>query len=481
MKKILYLLLFFLFQQQTISAQKLSVEQINQDFDFLQRILEESHPSLYWYTPKTEMDSAFRATKLLLNRPMNERELYEIFAQLIAKIHCGHTYLNYSQAFEIAQQPVWLPMQLKYINDKLLIVNLSKRCSDSTLTKGTEIVAIDSIPVTEFVKFVRKNLSADGFNQTFKDYFIGLYRFEEALMYHFGKKEPYRFTVKDTLGNIRESVVFTKKRTSPEPIKPEKKLTKAEEKIAKAKDLENMRNYKILKKENALLMTCNGFGYEDYKVFHRKAFTEIKQKKIRDLIIDLRNNSGGDVGISDDILKYILKKTIPNFLTCDAPVGKLSFTKEIEPAPKDHLFNPKELKQLKNGKYRRVVDGISLLTPYKDSHFAGNIYVLTSGFTFSAGAILASLLKAHSNAIFVGQETGGGEAGCSGGLISKVILPQSKLKVNLPHFHIEINTQVPNLGRGIMPNFPINYTPKDIAQNRDLELETVSTLITNHK
>ncbi|MEA5460037.1 S41 family peptidase [Arcicella sp. LKC2W] len=481
MKKKLYLLLFFLFQQQTISAQKLSVEQINQDFDFLQRILEEAHPSLYWYTPKTEMDSAFKATKLLLNRPLNERELYNIFSPLIAKIHCGHTYLNYSQAFEIAQQPIWLPMQLKYINDKLLIVNLSKSCSDSTLTKGTEIIAIDSIPVAKMVEMVRMNLFADGFNQTFKDYFIGLYRFEEALMYHFGKKEPYRFTVKDTFENIRESVVFTKKRASPEPIKPEKKLTKDEEKIAKAKDLGSMRNYEILKKENALLMTCNGFGYEDYKVFNRKVFTKIKQKKIKNLIIDLRNNSGGDVGISDDILKYILKKPIPNFLTCDAPVGKLSFTKDIEPAPKDHLFNPKQLKQLKNGKYRRVVDGISLLTPYKNLHFSGNIYVLTSGLTFSAGAILASLLKAHSNAIFIGQETGGGEAGCSGGLISKVILPQSNMKLKFPHFHLEVNTKATNIGRGVMPNFPINYTPKDIAQNRDLELETVSTLITNHK
>lgn len=481
MKKILYLLLFCLFQQQNISAQKLSVEQINNDFDFLQRILEEAHPSLYWYTPKTEMDSAFRATKSLLNHPMNERELYDTYSPLIAKIHCGHTYLHYSQAFENAQQPVWLPMQLKYINDKLFIVNLSKRCSDSTLTKGTEIVAIDNIPVAEIVEFVRKNLSADGYNQTFKDYFIGLYRFEEVLMYHFGKKEPYRFTVKDTLGNIRESVVFTKKRTSPEPIKPEKKLTKAEEKIAREKDLENMRNYKILKKENALLMTCNGFGYEDYKAFNRKVFAEIKQKKIKNLIIDLRNNSGGDVGISDDILKYILKKPTKNFLTCDAPVGKLSFTKEVEPAPKDHLFNPKELKKLKNGQYRRVVDGISLLIPYKDLHFSGNIYVLTSGSTFSAGAILASLSKAHCNGIIIGQETGGGEAGCSGGLISKVILPQSKLKVNFPHFHIEINTKAPNVGRGVMPNFPINYTAKDISQNKDLELETVSTLITNHK
>jgi C-terminal processing protease CtpA/Prc len=242
-----------------------------------------------------------------------------------------------------------------------------------------------------------------------------------------------------------------------------------------------MRNYKILKKENALVMACNGFGYEDYKIFHRKVFTEIKQRKIKNLIIDLRNNSGGDVSMSDDILKYLLKKPTQNFLTCDAPVGKLSFSKEVEPAPKDHLFNPKELKKLKNGKYRRIVDGISLLIPYKDLHFSGNIYVLTSGLTFSAGTILTSLLKAHANATIIGQETGGGEAGCSGGLISKVILPQSKLKVNFPHFHIEINTKAPNVGRGVIPNYPINYTAKDIAQNRDLELETVSTLIAKQK
>lgn len=97
--------------------------------------------------------------------------------------------------------------------------------------------------------------------------------------------------------------------------------------------------------------------------------------------------------------------------------------------------------------------------------------MLTGGFTFSAGAILAGLLKAHTNALFIGQETGGGEAGCNGGLTSKVILPHTQLVVNFPHLRIEINTQAPNAGHGLMPHYPVNYTAQDIASGGDLELE----------
>jgi C-terminal processing protease CtpA/Prc len=118
-----------------------------------------------------------------------------------------------------------------------------------------------------------------------------------------------------------------------------------------------------------------------------------------------------------------------------------------------------------------------LITPHPTLHFSGQVYVLTSGFTFSAGAILASLLKAHTNAVFIGQETGGGEAGCSGGLTSKVILPHTQLVINFPHFRMETNTKAPNTGRGVMPHYPIIYTAQYIASGRDLELEKVVELI----
>ncbi|WP_028666235.1 S41 family peptidase [Runella zeae] len=478
-KQLLSFLLVSIFARSI--AQVYSVEQSKSDLNFLRHILEEAHPGLYWYTPKDSMDSAFEKAFNQLDRPMSEKELFFKWAPLITNIHCGHTYLMNSEAFDAQKDDnSWFPFHCQVINNQLFVRLLGKNCSDTTLVRGTEILRINDRPVSEFIQTARNYCQADGYNQTFKDYFLSLYRLEETINDLYNIKAPYRMLVKSPRGEVRESIVFTKTRTvvSNTSSKPSKAEKKQQAKAA----LEKLRNFKVLSEApHTLLMTCNGFGYEDHKKFHKSVFRVLEQQKIKNLIIDLRNNPGGDTGSSDDILRYVLTQAIPNFRTCDAPVNQLSFTAHIAPAPKDHLFNPKELKQLPNGQYRRIADGIEIVKPYKKGHFNGQIYVLTSGFTFSAGAILASLLKAHTNAILIGQETGGGEAGCSGGLTSKVILPQTKMIVNFPHFRLETNTSAPNVGRGVQPHYPVVYTAKDIASGRDVEMEKAIKLILNRK
>ena len=458
-------------------AQTFSVEQVQSDFRFLRRMLEEAHPSMDWYTPKDSMDRAFEQVFRQLNRPLSEKELFYLWAPLIAKINCGHTYLIHSQQFDAQKDDTaWLPFQSQIIGNQLFVKALGKNCSDTTLVRGTEILQVNDIPMTRIIETARQHCQADGYNQTFKDYFLGFYRLEETLNDFFGIKAPYRLLVKAPLGEIRESTVFSKH--IPQPNVPQPTLSKQEIQNREKEALEKLRSFKLLPQApETLLMTCNGFRYDDFKAFDQRVFQTIRTQKVKNLIIDLRNNPGGDTSNGDDILRYLLTKPIYNFLTCDSPVNQLFFAKQVAPAPKDHLFNPKELKKLPNGKYRRIVDGAEWLTPHPQLHFSGQVYVLISGVTFSAGAILASLLKAHTNAVFIGQETGGGEGGCSGGLTSKVILPHTQLVVNFPHFRLETNTQAPNVGRGVMPHYPIHYTAQDIASGRDPELEKAIELI----
>jgi hypothetical protein len=476
MKRRLFLLLFMgVFS--TSFAQTFSVEQVQSDFKFLRRILEEAHPSLYWYTPKDSMDRAFEQVFQQLNRPLSEKEVFYLWAPLITKINCGHTYLIHSQPFDAQKDDTfWLPFQSQIIGHQLFVKALGKNCSDTTLVRGTEILQVNDIPMARIIEVARQNCQADGYNQTFKDYFLGLFRLEETLNDYFGLKTPYRFLIKPPLGEVRESTVFSKH--IPQPNLPQPTLSKQEIQNREREALEKLRSFKLLSQApETLLMTCNGFRYDDFKTFDQLVFQTARTQKIKHLIIDLRNNPGGDTSIGDDILRYLLTKPTYNFLTFDSPINQLFFSEQIAPAPKDHLFNPKQLKKLQNGNYRRTVDGIELITPHPTLHFSGQVYVLTSGFTFSAGAILASLLKAHTNAVFIGQETGGGEAGCSGGLTSKVILPHTQLVINFPHFRMETNTKAPNTGRGVMPHYPIIYTAQYIASGRDLELEKVVELI----
>ncbi|MFN8347335.1 MAG: S41 family peptidase [Spirosomataceae bacterium] len=471
------ILLLILGSLRPVFSQTFSTEQVQSDFRFLRRMLEEAHPGLYRYTSKDSMNRAFDRVFQQLNRPFSEKELFCLWSPLLAAIRCGHTYLIHSQAFDAQKNDTyWLPFQSRVIGSRLFVRELGKNCSDSTLVRGTEILRINDLPVGRLIETARQSCSADGDIQTFKDSFLELYRLEETLNDYFGIRAPYRFSAKSPSGERRESLVFNK--YFPQPNVPEPPLSPQDVRGRERDALEKLRHFKLLPQvPETLLMTCNGFRYDDFKTFNQQVFQTARTQNIQHLIIDLRQNPGGDTANGDDILRYLLTQPIYNFLTYDTPVRQLFFAEQVAPTPKDYLFSPKQLQKQPNGTYRRTRNGIQRLTPYAALHFSGQVYVLIGGYTFSAGALLAGLLKAHTNAIFIGQETGGSEAGCNGGLTSKVILPHTRMVVNFPHFRIETNTQAPDTGRGVMPHYPIQYTASDIASGRDLELEKAVELI----
>jgi hypothetical protein len=115
--------------------------------------------------------------------------------------------------------------------------------------------------------------------------------------------------------------------------------------------------------------------------------------------------------------------------------------------------------------------------------FSGNLYVLQDGQTFSAGIAYVTSVNYHLRqqnrfVKFIGEEPGDDlKSGVgSGGTTADVVLPNSKIKVNIPL-----------LGGGdapysMKPNAPIpDYrvipTAKDLAEGNDAELNFTVDLI----
>jgi C-terminal processing protease CtpA/Prc len=90
---------------------------------------------------------------------------------------------------------------------------------------------------------------------------------------------------------------------------------------------------------------------------------------------------------------------------------------------------------------------------------------------------VGAYLKFKQRAVFIGEETGGAIEGCNAGITPYYKLPNTKIKVRIPAFRI-INDVSPQItGRGILPDYPITYSIKDILARRDLELIKVKELI----
>ena len=83
--------------------------------------------------------------------------------------------------------------------------------------------------------------------------------------------------------------------------------------------------------------------------------------------------------------------------------------------------------------------------------------------------------------MFVGEETSGTFEGCNAGIMPYYTLPNSKLKIRMPAFRV-LNDVCPKItGHGIIPDYKIEYTVKDILQKRDLELIKVNEIISGVK
>jgi C-terminal processing protease CtpA/Prc len=103
--------------------------------------------------------------------------------------------------------------------------------------------------------------------------------------------------------------------------------------------------------------------------------------------------------------------------------------------------------------------------------------VLVDGGTFSAASNFTASLRAQRRITVIGQETGGAEAGCNGGTISDLELPETHLVLQLPHFQMLTACPSPQLGRGVCPDIEVVPTPRQVATRTDAVLNQLPALL----
>ncbi|GAB3698340.1 S41 family peptidase [Spirosoma flavus] len=466
------------------SGVKYSVAQLKQDIRLLKKALEEAHPSLYWYTSKKEIDDAFAKATYQIRKPLTKREFYQVLAPVVTLIRCGHTYLLMAPGED---PPVsYLPFDSWLDQNRLFIIN--NKSSDSTILAGDEITHINGYPISAICQKGKSIQSADGYNQSLKQYYLNWHVLEDVAWEYYGNKEPFQLTIVSADGRSAHYSVYkkTKKSASADStFSAPKVLTEAENQAnldrQRAEELDRMRNLKVLSDVPATaLLTINGFGYDDAEAFHKEVFKQLNEQNIQHLIIDLRQNPGGNVESAANLMGYMMHTRFQiigdTWATLRNP-NTPSFSQYFDAKTKQ-LFadNTTYLRQEGNRFYFKT-GGSGWLQPQSEPVFKGKVYLLTSGFTFSAGALLAVALKSQRQAVVIGQETGGGKAGCSGGINQTLTLPNTQLWLKFPLFRVPSASPKSNRGRGLMPDYAIHYRWQDKKEGRDLELEKAQELI----
>jgi hypothetical protein len=183
-------------------SKKYSPEQLNKDYAIFRGALEESHPGVYWYTPKNEMDNYFDWGKSQIKDSLNEEDFRKVLSYVISKINCGHTVTRSSTAFmkyrDTSVNKIF-PLSLKIwpgasASDDTATVAANLFRKDTTLTRGVVVKKIDNQPIETIIDTLCQYISSDGHNLTHK--FQSLSNrggFGAAFTSIYGQKENYFF------------------------------------------------------------------------------------------------------------------------------------------------------------------------------------------------------------------------------------------------------------------------------------------------
>lgn len=460
-------------------AKKYSKEKLQNDYTLLREILEAKHPSLYWYTPKEKMDDFFDKFYEKIKDSMTEQQFaWLAVAPVIDKIRCGHTSVSLSKAYG-----KWVdgkaipsfPLYMKIWNDTMAVTGNLNFKKDSLFKRGTLISSINGIPNKLLIKYMLEFLPEDGYSNN-----VNYIRLSSNFPYFhrniFGLSKNYNVGYLDEQGKekIVKVPLFVPAKDS---VKNDSLIRKQKSKEPKEKKILQYRSFNIDSTKKFATITLNTFSEGKLRTFFRRAFKQLKKENISNVILDLRSNGGGRVGLSTLLTKYLSRK---NFKVADTlytpsrgigPYGKYI---------KGGFFNSIEMffisRKTSDGKFHMRYLENHFYKP-KKNRYAGKVFVLTGGPTFSASAIVCNVLKGQKDITLLGEETGGGWYGNNGIMIPDIILPNTRVRVRLPLFRLVQYNHIAIKGTGVMPDILVPTSYDALLKGYDKKMEETKKLI----
>ncbi len=437
------LLVFFLIFAVKGFGQTFSPTEIHADLAFLKERIEEIHPNPYKFTSQNRFqqiyDSLYRVEK-----PLTVKQTFTHFLNLTRAIQCGHTSILVDERLIRPNNadPKFLPIDVTIFDEKVFV---SRNLSESNLlTKGTEILEIEGIPMLKLLKNLSKYAfqNGDGFNADVDLYY--LQRNFRRLIYLFFEEQDYLYLKIKV--NKEEKTISVKT----QPLVYLRELEAERNPIKNAEFYKNIYLSELDAQTSILRIRSfdgNEFENGNFRSEIQGIFKKIAQKQTKNLIIDIRNNAGGGLDYADEVLKYLLAK----------------------PYQKYQISSSANIKEKK-----KAYTSSRFYEPSAEFLFAGNVMILVNEGTFSTAVYLAAHLKNQQVGTFIGTTCGGAADGSSSGDFTSFTLPNTKFTVNLPLLKINYNAFN---SQKLIPEHEVKQSFADFLKGEDTVLNFAKSLI----
>src|SRR4051812_1657404 len=284
---------------------KIAPEKLRADLVVLKKVLESNHPSLYWYTPKDSMDACFNEALQSVKDSLTEFQFRKEVAWFIEKIRCGHTTVRPSKGYSYyfsKHESNKFPLLLKAWSDSLVVLG-SLKTNDTIFKRGVVINSIDGRSNREMLDSMFQFISTDGYADNFKNQAIS-FNFPLYYSLAFPVKDSFLINYTDSTGIQKTTYIkLYKPSVDTAKIAELQGFRRATHKERKEIGLLNKRNINYDTINHTAYMRVATFDGGKLRSFFKQTFTELKNKNINNLIIDLRENTGGNISMSNNLTR----------------------------------------------------------------------------------------------------------------------------------------------------------------------------------
>ncbi|MCV9926216.1 S41 family peptidase [Flavobacterium sp. LS1R49] len=424
---------------------------LKQDFIIFRNQLQKPYPSLYRFNSKKNVDKLFDNYFSSIDKNTTQIEFLAEIKLLLSYLQDGHFYggaeEDLKQYFD--EKAKVFPLKIRFIKDNAYVVCSKKE----SLLPETQILSINNVPIKEIKEKIFQYIVSDGKIET-KKYWILNNNFWFYYRLVYGEQPTFKIEYKSENKKIKT-------------INLDAELHKNTECETPKSDPEKYLQLDY-KKEGIALLTIKTFNgeifdqtKENYIQFLEQSFKEIKNKKIDKLIIDVRGNGGGRDTYGSLLYSYLTNAPFEYYTSLESASQKLT---------KDNLnsYIPPENSSEDNFRGRN-----NLITQKpSENNYAGKVYILIDGMSFSTTAEFCAIAKSNDRATFIGEETGGGYFGNTSGNAVELVLPNTKIYISIPTTQYVLAVKKDRYSnRGIFPDYEATPTINDYIQKKDVPLD----------
>ncbi len=446
--------------------QKIASEPWLQDLAVLKLALEDAQTGLYRYNTPDQIDSVFQIGRRSLKDSASYLDLFRAIAPVFSVMGNSHAGSGHSKRYKAYRKEnlKFIPLRI-LVHEKRFYVRQNLSTQDGP-EMGDEVLSINGQSVEEIGQQLLTCMKSDGKNQTLKWRVIQDY-FPYAYSNFIDQPDSFQITYRDSMDQLvnaglraRSKNFLDSVRGTLEPPQPHKRPLRYQAIDSLSTSILTIRSFN----KNVLTHFDIEFEKEIDSIFQ-----EIKTRGHKKLIVDLRDNAGGWTGYGRYLVSYLV----------DQPQDYIQgvYTKKIEGFSFEPLIQNHA--EIEDTMLFEAVDGNRLewknypnlrIESLPDHGFDGKLMVLTNGPTMSCAGVVSAVLREHTEAVFLGEESGTGSGGTDGITLS-LVLPHSGIGITLSLGLYEYAPGSKQPDYGVFPDYPINTSPEDVFLGRDPVLE----------